>query len=162
MKKKIADLENWMKETKGKEAKDREEQVHAELLAKETSKASENSTNLASKLSKLDSMYGTQDNLNKPSVSVTKSSLKGASPAKKSRFEETRPALAESPHIKPGHRHMKLPEMPPQQGSQQIKIPPKKPQRQGSCSTERFPKKSLEQGPQSTERSRKPKTRNRQ
>ena len=133
--------------------------MHAELLAKDASKASESSPDLDSKLSKLNSMYGTQDNLNKPTVSVTKTSFKGASPAKKSRVEETRPALAESPHIKPGHRHMRLPEMPPQQGSHPIKMPPKKPQRQGSYSIERIPKKSFEQVSRSTERSRKPDTR---
>ena len=72
---------------KGKAAK--EEQVYAEWLAKDASKASENSPNLTSKLSKLDFMYGIQDNLNKSSVSVTKTSLKGASRAKKSRVEET-------------------------------------------------------------------------
>ena len=72
LKKQIADLENWKMKTKGKAAKDREKQVHAEWLAKDASKASENSPDLASKLSKLNYMYGTQDNLNKPTVSVTK------------------------------------------------------------------------------------------
>ena len=109
--------------------------MHDDWLAKDASKnaskASENSTDHDSKLSKLSSMYGAQDNLNKPtvSVSVTKTSMKGASPAKKSRVEETHSAHAESPHVRSGQRHMKLPEMLSQQGSHPIKIPPQKPQR---------------------------------
>ena len=89
LKKQIAVLEKFKIQTKGKDAKNREKQVHDEWLAKDASKndskASENSTDLNSKLSKLNSMYGAQDNLNKPtvSVSVTKTSTKGASPAKR-------------------------------------------------------------------------------
>ena len=104
LKKTIADLEKAQAKTKGKAAKNRKKQVHDKWRTKDASKnaskASENSTDLDSKLSKLNSMYGAQDNLNKPtvpdSVSVTKTSLKGASPAKKSRVEEAHSAHAES------------------------------------------------------------------
>ena len=163
LKKTIADLEKAQAKTKGKAAKNREKQVHDEWRAKDASKnaskASEKSTDLDDKLCKLTSMYGAQGNLNKPtvpdSVSVTKTSSKGASPAKKSRVEETHSAHAESPHVRSGQRHMKLPEMLSQQGSYPTKIPPKKPQRQGSHSIERLPKKSFEQDLQSADRTQK-------
>ena len=101
-------------------------------------------------------MYGTQDHLNKPSVSVTKQSIKCPSPAKRSKAEETRPVTADSRHTNPGQRHQGLPEMPPWQGPHPVKMTPKKPLGQGSYS---IPKKPLRQGSRSTERTRKSDTR---
>ena len=129
MKREIADLTRWKMKAKSKAAKDKEDQVHSELLARDATRASVKSSDL---VSKLNSMYGPQDHLNKPSVSVTKPSIKGASPAKRSRDEETRPVTAGSPHTKSGHRHQGLPEMPPWQGPHPIKMTPKKPLGQGS------------------------------
>ena len=129
--------------------------MHAEWQAKDASKhaskASEKSACIDDKLSKINSMYGAQGILNKPavsesdSVSSTKNYLKGGSPAKKSRVEDTHPAHAESPHVKSGQRQMKLPEMLVHQGSYPTKTPPKKPTRQGSRSMERPSKSSFEQ-----------------
>ena len=98
MKREIADLTRWKMKAKSKAAKDKEDQVHSELLARDATRASVKSSDL---ISKLNSMYGPQDHLNKPSVSVTKQSIKCPSPAKRSKAEETRPVTADSRHTNP-------------------------------------------------------------
>ena len=71
MKREIADLTRLKMKAKSKAAKDKEDQVHSELLARDATRASVKLSDLVSKLS---SMYGTQDHLNKPCVSVTRPS----------------------------------------------------------------------------------------
>ena len=118
MKRQIADLTKWKMKAKSKAAKDKEDQVHSALLARDATRAS---VKLSDLVSKLNDMYGTQDHLNQPSVSVTKPSIKCPSPAKRSKAEETRPVTAGSPHTKSGHRHKGHPEMPPWQDLTQSK-----------------------------------------
>ena len=159
----IAELERALAKSKGKAAKNREKKVHAEFQAKDASKhaskASEKSACIDDKLSKINSMYGAQGILNKPtvsesdSVSYTKNHLKGGSHAKKSRVEDTHPAHAESPHVKSGQRQ--TPEMLAHQGLYPTKTPPKKPTRQGSRSMERPSKSSFEQDLQASDLRRK-------
>ena len=58
MQKKIADLTRWKMKARSKAAKNKEDQVHLALLAKDATKASVESPDL---VSKLNYMYGTQD-----------------------------------------------------------------------------------------------------
>ena len=127
-------------EGQGQGLKDKEDQVHLALLAEDATRAS---VKLSDLVSKLNDMYGTQDHLNKPSVSVTKQSNKCPSPAKRSKAEETRPVTADSRRTNPGQRHQGLPKIPPWQGPHPVKMTPRKPLGQGSYS---IPKKPLGQG----------------
>ena len=139
-------LKRQAKIAKSKAEKEKEIKVHSELLARDATKANVKSIDLVSKLKQ---QYGPQDSLNKPSVSVKKPSKKGASPAKRSRDEETHPVTAESPHHKSGHGQRGPPEMPPRQGSHPTKKTPKMPPRQGFSSNERAPNMPPWQGPKS-------------
>ena len=118
------ELKKQAKIAKSRAEKEKEDKVHSELLARDAIKANVKSIDLVSKLKHL---YGPQDSLNKPSVSVKKPSKKGASPAKRSRDEETHPVTAESPHHKSGHGQRGPPEMPPRQGSHPFKKTPSMP-----------------------------------
>ena len=69
MKREIAELKRRKMKAKSKAAKDKEDQVHSELLAMDATRARVKSSDLVTKLK---SLYGPQDLLNKPSVSVKK------------------------------------------------------------------------------------------
>ena len=69
MKQKIAELKRWKIKAKSRAAKDKEDQVHSELLAIDATRARVKSSDLVTKLK---SLYGPLDLLNKPSVSVKK------------------------------------------------------------------------------------------
>ena len=113
-------------------------QHQAKDASKHPSKAGETSGDSSDKLSRISEMYRAPGNRNKKMVSnsgpvsSTKSSVKGGSPAKKSKVEDSRFAHAEPPHVA-------------KKGSYPLDNSPKKHIKQGSRSMERPSKSSFGQ-----------------